>query len=355
MIDLSACPISLDPSERRKLEELARQLPLIAELSACELFIDCVGDDGGVVVAHAWSNQLGSFYAAPAVGKHVSEEKEPAVFAAWRTGLVQRDLKAVTQEDRTVWQDVVPVYGSGRRCIALLIREKDISERVARDKKYAELAKSYAEEAPTLRDDPSREDHALWQREIHHRVKNNLQTVASILSMQSRRCKDETAANILRENVERVLSMATIHDILLKDTSSSQLVDSNELLENLIQNLQAMVPVGKSIALSLEADHVLLLQETASGVAMVVCELVTNALKHAFAGRDSGSVRVVFARGVEHHTVSVSDDGIGFNPEHANGFGLQIVQATVAQKLHGCVSIVPLACGTTVTFDCKAE
>ena len=127
MIDLSACPISLDPSERQKLEELARQLPLIAELSACELFIDCVGDDGGVVVAHAWSNQLGSFYAAPAVGKHVSEEKEPAVFAAWRTGLVQRDLKAVTQEDRTVWQDVVPVYGSGRRCIALLIREKDIS------------------------------------------------------------------------------------------------------------------------------------------------------------------------------------------------------------------------------------
>ena len=72
MIDLSACPISLDPSERQKLEELARQLPLIAELSACELFIDCVGDDGGVVVAHAWSNQLGSFYAAPAVGKHVS-------------------------------------------------------------------------------------------------------------------------------------------------------------------------------------------------------------------------------------------------------------------------------------------
>ena len=52
MIDLSACPISLDPSERQKLEELARQLPLIAELSACELFIDCVGDDGGVVVAH---------------------------------------------------------------------------------------------------------------------------------------------------------------------------------------------------------------------------------------------------------------------------------------------------------------
>ena len=171
MIDLSACPISLDPSERQKLEELARQLPLIAELSACELFIDCVGDDGGVVVAHAWSNQLGSFYAAPAVGKHVSEEKEPAVFAAWRTGLVQRDLKAVTQEDRTVWQDVVPVYGSERRCIALLIREKDVSERVARDKKYAELAKSYAEEAPTLRDNPSREDHALWQREIHHRVK----------------------------------------------------------------------------------------------------------------------------------------------------------------------------------------
>ena len=88
---------------------------------------------------------------------------------------------------------------------------------------------------------------------------------------------------------------------------------------------------------------------------MIIRIPVENALKHAFAGRDSGSVRVVFARGVEHHTVSVSDDGIGFNPEHANGFGLQIVQATVAQKLHGCVSIVPLACGTTVTFDCKAE
>ena len=94
--DLTAAARS--DADRQKLLALAEQLPLIAELCASEAFIDCVDETGGIVVAHAWARQIGSLYASSAVGKRVNEDKEPAVFAAWRTGLVQRDLKAVTQE-----------------------------------------------------------------------------------------------------------------------------------------------------------------------------------------------------------------------------------------------------------------
>ena len=102
-----------------------------------------------------------------------------------------------------------------------------------------------AEEAPTLREEAVCEKHALWQREVHHRVKNNLQTVASILGMQARRCKDREMSRILQENVERVLSMAAIHNILLQDISSAQRLDSAELLQALQHNLQSMIPAGK--------------------------------------------------------------------------------------------------------------
>ena len=90
-------------------------------------------------------------------------------------------------------------------------------------------------------------------------------------------------------------------------------------------------------------------------MAIAVCELVTNALKHAFEQKVSGSVRIVFTKGVGHHTISVCDDGAGLPAGMVEGFGLQIVRATVTQKLHGNLSILSRGCGTAVTFDCKAE
>lgn len=352
MLEKNLLPPSFSEDEISSLLALSAQLPTIAELCASEVFLDCITPDGGIVIDHAWPHS-GSLYRESAIGKHVQECHEPAVFAAFRTKLVQRDLKALTQEGLTVWQDVVPICSGSGQCTALLIREKDVSQRIAQEKKYEELAKSYAEEAPTLRDAPT-DDALLWQREVHHRVKNNLQTVASILGMQARRCKAPEASEILQENVGRVLSMAAIHDIILQDNISSQQVDSFELLHTLRKNLQVMVPAGKSIALSVQADHVPLPQKMASDLAMVICELVTNAIKHAFIGREQGHIQIIFIRGIEHHSVCVFDDGIGFPEDCPDGFGLSIVRA-VCQKLHGQLSIQAANPGTVVTFDCKTE
>ena len=101
-----------------------------------------------------------------------------------------RDIKAVTQEDRTVRQDVVQIFSHEGRCIGALIREKDISAVLLQEKKYRTLARNYEKEDISLRasDISHREDIAM--REIHHRVKNNLQLVASFLNLQARRCKD---------------------------------------------------------------------------------------------------------------------------------------------------------------------
>ena len=142
------------------------------------------------MVAQAKPSTVGSAYRQNVVGEYALPDKEPAVYHALQHHVPSRDIKAVTQEDRTVRQDVVPIFSHEGRCIGALIREKDISAVLLQEKKYRTLARNYEKEDISLRasDISHREDIAM--REIHHRVKNNLQLVASFLNLQARRCKD---------------------------------------------------------------------------------------------------------------------------------------------------------------------
>lgn len=190
---------------------------------------------------------------------------------------------------------------------------------------------------------------------MHHRVKNSLQLLASSMNLQPRRCRTEEAKTVLQENVGRVLSIAAIHDIPTKTGSSR--VDSLGLLNALRKNLQALVPVGKRITIRVEGDSVPLEVGSAVSAAMAVNELITNALEHAFTERDEGEIRVSFRAGTLFHTVTVADNGSGFDPGEVNrsSFGLRIVEATVRDKLHGVLRIRSDAGGTTVSFNLKRE
>ena len=189
----------LTGEEIRRLELLADQLPLIAELTAADVFIDCPCADRAIVVAHARPAGHPSAYTASVVGQFALPEDEPAVFQALKTGLAVCDLKAVTQEGRAVRQNAAPVRGEGGGVIGVLIRERDISADILQEKKYETLARSYeghnqvAALAARL-DNPQQ----AAMREVHHRIKNNLQLVASILSMQSRKCADLSTKRILQ-------------------------------------------------------------------------------------------------------------------------------------------------------------
>lgn len=341
-----------------QLAALQVQLPLMAELSRADVFIDCPLPDGrAVVAAHARPSTSGSAYRENVVGKFATPEKEPAVFHALSLQAPVRDIKAITQENRTVLQDVVPIFTPGQQCIALLIKEQDISGDLLQEKKLQSLSRTYQGEAPSLRSAGEAPSDSLALREVHHRVKNNLQLVASILSLQARRCGNDFTKKILLENVGRVLSIAAIHDILTQSKDGFRQIDSLVLLEQLRKHLQALVPEGKQIAIQVTGPSVPLPADAASAVALVVNELITNALEHAFPAQPAGAIQVSFCAGQRYHTITVSDNGSGFDPAapRTGHLGLNIVEATVRDKLQGHLTIQSGPGGSRVSFDFKTE
>lgn len=355
---LCAGQTDLTDGEIARLEELARQLPLMAELTGADVFIDCVTRDGrALVVAQGSPSTVGSSYARSVVGQYALPEREPAVFHAYQLAAPVRDIKAITQEDRTVCQDVVPVLGETGRCIGLLIRETDISDDLLQEKKFQHLAQTYQTEDRSLRAGSGPDQDTAALREVHHRVKNNLQLVASILNLQARRCRQEETKKILLENVGRVLSISAIHDILTKNAEGSRRIDSLALLEQLRRNLQTLVPAERPVAITVTGDPVPLPADTAGSVALVVNELVTNALEHAFPQGTAGQVSISFCAGQLFHTVTVADNGVGFDvtAPRTGSLGLAIVEATVRDKLRGQLHIQSGPAGTRSSFSIKTE
>lgn len=341
-----------------QLQQIRAQLPLMADLMGQDVFLDCLTCDGCVmVVAQAQPSTADSAYRQNVVGEYALREKEPAVYHALQCHAPARDIKAVTQEDCAVRQDVVPVFNPQGRCIGALVREKDISGALLQEKKFRTLAQTYEKEDASLRSSDVSGGNDIAMREVHHRVKNNLQLVASVLNIQSRRCSDGFTKKILKENVGRILSIAAIHDILTKSEHSSQVIDSMILLDQLRKNLQSLVPDGKHIAITVSGSPALLSADTASAVSLVVNELIINALSHAFEGRDSGSIQISFRPGQLFHTVTVTDDGCGFDPAVSrNGsLGLSIIKATVRDRLRGQISIHSDSGGSRISFDIRTE
>ena len=351
----TACT-ELSAADILRLETLAGQLPMISDLTGTDIFIDCPTVSGEmIVVSHARPSWKVGAYSENVVGQYALCVNEPAVFEALRTNTQIRDIKAVTQESRSVKQDVVPISGENGECIAVLIRETDITETLVQEKKYRQLSKCYENMDTSLRT-PDSNEYDVRLREVHHRIKNNLQIIASILNLQARCCKDEYTKNILRENMGRVLTIASIHDILTMQ-GVAQDIDCLTLMNSLKQNLSSFVPYGKRVSIAVEGDSIIVSAEIASAVALVANELITNALQHAFVDRECGEIKISLIAGKLINTVLVSDNGCGYVPSDCTGssFGLKIVESTVRDKLRGHLRISSDSSGTRVSFDFKTE
>ena len=346
----------LSESDVAVVRAVEAQLPLIAELTGTDVFIDCLTRDGmAVVVAQARPNSMRSLYQNSIIGEYALREKEPAVFFALEKRMPIRDMKATTQENCPVRQDVAPIFSEDGRCVAVLIREKEVGFALLQEKKLRQLELSYAEKEPEVRSNElaGYDDAAI--REMHHRVKNSLQIVASILNLQTRQCPDPATQKILQENVARVLSIAAIHDILTQTETGFDQIDSLVLLDRLRQNLQLFIPHGKHVRIDVLGDAKPLESDVASSVSLVVNELVTNALKHAFSGREEGTVQISFRSGSLFDTVTVADDGVGFDPSEMRkgSLGMRLVESIVQDKLHGKLKVYSGSWGSKVFFDFK--
>jgi PAS domain S-box-containing protein len=178
--------------------------------------------------------------------------------------------------------------------------------------------------------------------EVHHRVKNNLQIVHSLLDLQSSRITDRNALNMLRDSQNRIRAMGLIHQTLYQSKDFAT-VDFRHFLDALVPTLVASYGVNPDrIALSVEAAQVLLPIHAAMPCGLFVNELISNALKHAFPDGRRGEIAVkLFAEPAGRAVLSVADNGVGI-PENvdmskASTLGLQLV-ALLADQLGGTIT-----------------
>jgi PAS domain S-box len=176
-------------------------------------------------------------------------------------------------------------------------------------------------------------------KEIHHRVKNNLQIVSSLLSLQARDVSDPAVLELLAQSRSRILSMALVHEDLYQSGNLAQ-VDFRHYLERLAERTRTGIAAASGVVIAADMDPLALPIDQAIPLGLLCNELLTNALKHAFKGRAPGTVRLLLRAAEGGGELTVRDDGVGlpedFRPGAGGTLGMELVW-TLAEQLHGHV------------------
>lgn len=208
---------------------------------------------------------------------------------------------------------------------------------------FATLEKELDEKKETeKRIKASLNEKELLLQEIHHRVKNNLQIMSSLLRLQSAHFKDQNVQNIFKESENRIKAMAIIHNKLYANPEHDK-VDFNDYMKTLIQNLFLSYGISKgTINLKITANDIFLNIDTAIPCGLVVNELVSNSLKYAFPGNRKGKITVNLYFDNEDLVLQVKDDGVGMDykmlQNNHDTLGLKLVQL-LASQLDGNVEL----------------
>jgi GAF domain-containing protein/anti-sigma regulatory factor (Ser/Thr protein kinase) len=190
-------------------------------------------------------------------------------------------------------------------------------------------------------------------REMHHRVKNNLQNVAMLLRLQMSGDRQVSAQEVLHDSVNRILSIAAVHEVLSQ--RGFRLVDVKDVLTRVGRAVaHNMRRPGLEVEVSVKGDEVALPSQAATSLALAVNELIQNALEHAFLGRAQGSVAVLLRRMPASVVIEVKDDGVGLSRSSSQHLGLEIVETLVSEDLHGECTLTGNG-GTTARISIPLE
>ena len=259
-------------------------------------------------------------------GKLQVDESLPLVVtgrAPWRTDIESRGV--------TVSLRTIPLRQQGQR-IGAIVLVRDVTE--VRHQERELITKD-----ATI-------------REIHHRVKNNLQTVASLLRIQARRTHSDVARESLTQAMRRVAAIAVVHDTLSEGLSQN--VDFDEVFARV---LMLIAEVASSHSTTVRPTSTgsfgTLPSEYATPLALALTELVTNAVEHGLAGRPDGEVEIVASRSDDTLSVKVRDNGVGLGEgKVGSGLGTQIVRTLIQGELGGVIDWHTLQGeGTEVTIE----
>ncbi len=173
-------------------------------------------------------------------------------------------------------------------------------------------------------------------REMHHRIKNNLQMVAMLLRLQLRDANTLSSSDVLHQTINRILSIAAVHEALSQE--GFRLIGVRGLIQQAAhQATQNMLHPNKAIEIKIEGGDLRLPSQPATTLAIAVNELIQNALEHGFEDVDEGSVRVVLSEDDAHYEIRVEDNGGGLpkNFKQSDSLGLQIVESMIVEDLRG--------------------
>ena len=180
-------------------------------------------------------------------------------------------------------------------------------------------------------------------REIHHRVKNNLQLISSLLDMTRMRTEDPGTSSILTDVMMKIKTMSQIHTRLYESTQFDKIAMKTQICDQITAISQIYTPQNCDITCTVQASELYLPVDQAIPCALVINEIISNSYKHAFKGEENGEITILFYQEDNSICIIVSDNGIGiksdFDISLANSLGLKLVRNLVEQQLKGTLTL----------------
>jgi len=277
-------------------------------------------------IIYSWFkiHKKGKIIRIPEVSSYKSEDKVKEI-------LESQNIKSILS---------VPMFDNGE-CIGFVGFDSVINQ-----KKYKHneihLLKLFAQALVDIRKKEKKEkelintieEKSILMREIHHRVKNNLQLVTSLLFLQSTYIEDDKVKKVLKDTENRVRSMAILHEKIYRTKEISN-INLKEYIEEIIKELLISYKTDKKIKLYADIKDVDLNIDKAINCGLIVNELITNSIQHAFNDIEKGKIKIKILQEADEVFINISDDGSGFREDYEDvktkSLGLQIVESLVKQ------------------------
>lgn len=261
--------------------------------------------------------------------------------------------RSVEQDGRLYIRKVLPITAPAQPLRALITHKPGVADAV-RQRGVFILIHDATE---AVRAQQELESQMSIVREVHHRVKNNLQVVASIMRMESRRATQPETRQALDDSIQRILSVAVVHEFLSQQGQGTD-INLREVAGRIVTQVQQnLLPRDRGITLSLTGPDIWLRADRATQSALIINELVQNAIEHGMDGRLEGHIAVELVDTGASVTIVVKDNGSGlgdgFELSRDAHLGLQLVQSMAQRDLRGQFVLMSDGDGTcaTVTFD----
>jgi two-component system, sensor histidine kinase PdtaS len=261
----------------------------------------------------------------------------------------QSCLEEEVQEQQRIWvKKAIPLFSDGTESSLTWVPFRSVRARLA-----GVMMTIHDQTEERLREQELQAQATMVQ-EIHHRVKNNLQTIAALLRLESRRANSDETKQVLYESINRILSVAIVHEFLSRRDAS--FINLRDVAQRIIgQVREGLLDPEKKIEIELNGPSIYLSPQQTTACALSINELLQNAIEHGYADRSSGAIEINLTDQGDFVTIEVVDDGGGlpsdFNFDQDVSLGLRIVQSLATNDLKGQFELKNSGEGTSAIVE----